>query len=221
MTFEFTRHKPIENRIILVLTLDKKKMKERILIGEEQEIRFRLEGKETTGLLYDAIRPLGTFLIQFVSDENGEWNQHGVMPLYNALHTNRWKQPALEQAASEFLSTQYASGDPVKMYVALQIWNSYLVTREYRDRDTASENLVREITRLMLAFRTESPLEYDKETGEPVRFDVTLRRFANIPSEETTLSLWYPDNRRKVECVSMYGSFYPVITYYMNRMSDS
>lgn len=220
MTFEFTRHKPIEDRIILLLTLDNKKMKERILIGEEQEIRSRLEGKETTGLLYDATRPLGTFLIQFVSDERGEWNMNGVMPLYNALHTNRWKQPALEQAASEFLSAQYASGDPVKMYVAFQIWNNYLVTREYRDRDPASENFVREMTRLMLAFRTENPLEYDKETGEPVRFDVTLRRFASIPSEETTLSLWYPDNRRRVECVSMYGSFYPVITYYMNRMSD-
>ncbi|MCI6996383.1 MAG: hypothetical protein MR936_06205 [Eubacterium sp.] len=72
----------------------------------------------------------------------------------------------------------------------------------------------------MLAFRTESPLEYDTETGEPILFDVTLRRFSSIPAEETTLSLWYPDHHRKVECVSMYGSFYPVITYYMNRMSD-
>jgi len=220
MTFEFNRHEPVRDRIILVMTLDKKKMKERILIGEEMEIRFRLEGKETTGLLYDATRPLGTFLIQFVSDETGAWNQHGVMPLYKALHTNRWKQPEHEQEASTFLSEQFSAGDPVRMYVAFQIWNHYLLAREPRDRDTASDKFLREMTRLMLAFRTENPLEYDKETGEPVRFDVTLRRFSNIPAEETTLSLWYPDHYRKMECVSMYGSFYPVITYYMNRMSD-
>ena len=32
------------DRILLVLTLDKQKMKERILIGEELQIRFRLQG---------------------------------------------------------------------------------------------------------------------------------------------------------------------------------
>ena len=44
MNFEFVRHEPIYDRILLVLTLDKQKMKERILIGEELQIRFRLQG---------------------------------------------------------------------------------------------------------------------------------------------------------------------------------
>lgn len=38
------RHKPLYDRILLVLTLDRQKMKERILIGEELQIRFRLQG---------------------------------------------------------------------------------------------------------------------------------------------------------------------------------
>ena len=41
MDFEFVRHEPLYDRILLVLTLDRQKMKERILIGEELQIRFR------------------------------------------------------------------------------------------------------------------------------------------------------------------------------------
>lgn len=44
MDFEFVRHDPVYDRMIFVLTLDRQKMKERILVGEEQEIRFRLQG---------------------------------------------------------------------------------------------------------------------------------------------------------------------------------
>ena len=46
MEFEFVRHEPLYDRIMLVLTLDRQKMKERILIGEEQQIRFRLQRYE-------------------------------------------------------------------------------------------------------------------------------------------------------------------------------
>ena len=35
MEMEFVRHEPCYDRILFVLTLDRKKMKERILIGEE------------------------------------------------------------------------------------------------------------------------------------------------------------------------------------------
>ena len=37
----FVRHEPCYDRILFVLTLDRKKMKERILIGEELQVRFR------------------------------------------------------------------------------------------------------------------------------------------------------------------------------------
>ena len=48
-------------------------------------------------------RPLGTFLINFERDTDRDWNLYGLSPLRHALHSNRWKQPELEQAASEFL----------------------------------------------------------------------------------------------------------------------
>ena len=63
-----------------------------------------------------------------------DWNLYGLSPLRQALHSNRWKQPELKQAASEFLWGKYLSNDPLKMYVAFRIWNSYLLAREPRDQ---------------------------------------------------------------------------------------
>ncbi len=45
------------------------------------------------------------------------------MPFYNALHTNRWQQPGLEQTSGSFLAEKYATGDPVRMYTTFRIWN--------------------------------------------------------------------------------------------------
>jgi len=68
MENQFIRHEPCFERILFVLTLDRKKMKERILIGEEQQIRFRLNGSQNAEVLCDMTRPLGTFLINFERD---------------------------------------------------------------------------------------------------------------------------------------------------------
>ena len=121
MENQFIRHEPCFERILFVLTLDRKKMKERILIGEEQQIRFRLNGSQNAEVLCDMTRPLGTFLINFECDTDRDWNLYGLSPLRQALHSNRWKQPELEQAASEFLWEKYLSNDPLKMYVAFRI----------------------------------------------------------------------------------------------------
>ena len=97
MENQFVRHEPCFERILFVLTLDRKKMKERILIGEELQVRFRLQGHTDADVLCDATHPLGTFLADFEHDPDGEWNRFELAPLRKALHSNRWNQPALEQ----------------------------------------------------------------------------------------------------------------------------
>ena len=47
-------------------------MKERILIGTEQQIRFRLDGNKDNDVIYDITRPLGRFLIDFEYDKYTE-----------------------------------------------------------------------------------------------------------------------------------------------------
>ena len=88
MDFEFVRHEPVYDRMIFVLTLDRQKMKERILVGEEQEIRFRLQGDGEADVLCDVTRPLGSLLAEFEHDPDREWNLNGLSPLREALHTN-------------------------------------------------------------------------------------------------------------------------------------
>ena len=152
MEIGFERHDPCRERVLFVLTLDRKKMKERILIGEEQQIRFRLNGSQNAEVLCDMTRPLGTFLINFERDTDRDWNLYGLSPLRQALHSNRWKQPELEQAASEFLWGKYLSNDPLKMYVAFRIWNSYLRAREKRDRPAACDWFMDRAAHFTMAF---------------------------------------------------------------------
>lgn len=217
---EFVRHEPCYNRILFVLTLDRKKMKERILIGKELEIRFRLQGSMDADVLCDLTRPLGTFLAEFEYDPNGDWNLLGLSPLREALHTNRWKQPVLEQTAGDFLKKKFDSGDPLQMYVAFRIWNDYLIAREPRDREAACQHFLNKMSSFTILFCEESPLQFDSDTGKPRRFHISSRIFGSVPSEETRLDLWYPDNRRMTECVAAYASFYPLVTYYLNRLND-
>ena len=219
MENQFIRHEPCFERILFVLTLDRKKMKERILIGEEQQIRFRLNGSQNAEVLCDMTRPLGTFLINFERDTDRDWNLYGLSPLRQALHSNRWKQPELEQAASEFLWGKYLSNDPLKMYVAFRIWNSYLLAREPRDRNAACDRFMDKMSRLTGVFQNES-MSFDRETGKPKHFQAGSLYFKGAPSEDTRLDLWFPDNRRTEECVSAYASLYPLITYYLNRLND-
>lgn len=54
-------------------------------------------------------------------DPDGKWNRFGLTPLREALHSNCWKQPALEQTAGEFLKTKFDTGDPLQMYTAFRI----------------------------------------------------------------------------------------------------
>ena len=220
MEMEFVRHEPCYDRILLVLSLDRQKKKERILIGEELQIRFRLRGNTDTDVLCDATRPLGTFLAEFEHDPDGEWSRLGLAPLREALHSNRWKQPALEQSAGEFLSKKYLTGDPVRMYAAFRIWNDYLLAREPRERVKACDRFMDKMSHFTQMFQERSPLRFDPDTGKPERFHISSRVFGTVPAEETRLDLWYPDNKRNTECVAAYASLYPAVTYYLNRLND-
>lgn len=112
MEYQFIRQEPCREKVLFVLTLDRKKLKERVLIGTESEIRSQLEGDANVDLFYDSVSPLGTMLIRFDKDADGSWNRLGLSPLRDAMHTSRWEQPALEQAAGQFLSEKYQSGEP-------------------------------------------------------------------------------------------------------------
>lgn len=193
MDFEFVRHEPLYDRVLLVLTLDRQKMKERILIGEELQIRFRLQGYDDTEVLCDVTRPLGTMLSAFEHDSDGEWNRFGLIPLRGALYSNRWKQPELEQVSGDFLAKKYLTGDPVRMYVALLIWNEYLKAREPRDRESACERFIEKMNGFTALFMGNPPLDFDEDTGCSSRA-ISLWNWLNKKTDISAVNHFRPNN---------------------------
>ena len=108
MEFIFDRpDDPAQERYEIALLLDRKKLKERILIGIRAKIQRRLQGVKDAAVFLDVERELGTLLTEFTQDKEKAWNQYGTMPLWDALHTHRFAQPALEKTARDFLEAKY------------------------------------------------------------------------------------------------------------------
>ena len=47
----------------------------------------------------------------------------------------------------------FDSSDPLRMYAAFRIWNGYLVTREYRERDKACDRFMDKMNNFTMAFQ--------------------------------------------------------------------
>lgn len=98
MEYQFIRQEPCREKVIFVLTLDRKKLKERVLIGTEDEVRSRLEGNEGAELACDTTNPLGTLLIRFDKDPEGNWNRLGLARCGTRCtptdgNSQRWNRP--------------------------------------------------------------------------------------------------------------------------------
>lgn len=115
MEYYFKRQEISGDKVLFVLVLDKKASKERILIGNEIEITKRLWDDTDAGIYYDMTRPLGTLFKGFKRDNEAELIGKGFMPLWNALHSNRWKQLELEEVSSSFCSEMYQTRDPLSI----------------------------------------------------------------------------------------------------------
>ena len=209
MEYHFKRQKISGDRILFVLSLDKKSGKERVLIGSETDILKRLWNDSEADVFYDEVHPIGTLFLRKEHDGT-DWTDRGFMPLWNALHSNRWKQPELEQAAANFCTEKYQSSDPLAIYTAIRLWDGYLRARVPRDRDRAAKLFKLDLMGLI------SPLEkYSPEELLDSSITDTIRQ----SGEEMKMDVWYPA-RTDVECVTVYRSYLPVIMYYHARLSD-
>ena len=92
----FVRHKPCGDRIVFALVLDRRKMKERIMAGKASQIFLGLNGNLDAELLCDVTRLLGTFLIDFENDMQGDWNKQVISLGKNMQHLIRYGSPCLE-----------------------------------------------------------------------------------------------------------------------------
>jgi len=209
MEYHFERLEITGDRVLFALSLDKKSGKERILIGAETEILKKLWDDPSAMVYYDEIHPIGTLFINKKQDGT-DWTDRGFMPLWNALHTTRWKQPELERSAADYCTEMYSSGDPFSIYTAIRLWDGYLRAREPRDRNQAAELFKIDLMGLM------SPME--KYTPDEL-LDRSITDTIRKTGDEMKMDVWYPA-RTDLECVTAYRSFLPVIMYYHARLAD-
>ena len=113
MDYDFSKHERDFGKIVFAITLDRKKLTERIVIGEMNETRRQLEDG-TGNIYYDQTSPLGKLLIDFEADSEREWNRNAMI-LHESysktfpLEAERWKMSA---PVSDYLHNKYKSGEP-------------------------------------------------------------------------------------------------------------
>ena len=210
MKYTFNRHDPISGSIVFVLILDMKRKKERILIGNENYIELRLRGSEEDNIFYDRTAPLGSLLMNFHQDTDWAWNEFGFMPFWNALHSNRWKQPELEKKGFDYLRSRFENGYPLDIYAALRISEGYLKARLLRDRNRAAD-----IFNIEMAEIKDGLMDW---TDERIKTPKKFYEDSSLSKKAIKIDLWYPTGTPEPECVIAHDSILPVINFYHSRL---
>jgi hypothetical protein len=214
--YDFTSRKREMGRVVFALTLDKKRMTERISIGRADDVRRRLEyGEDGYDIYFDETRPLGSLLINFESDTNGDWNRYGmllresygkenILPITGAA---RWKMVA---PASEFFHDKYKDGEPSAMFAAIRTWEDYL---NLHNKKQASDTLTGRLHMMYKPFIVYADYRpWQKEAADAL--SVALR------DGESNVELWYPVKKRSLETVVTSASFLPIIFYYTHKIKE-
>jgi len=129
MDYDFTKRERGFGKTVFALILDRKKMTERIVIGETNETRRHLENVAGE-VYYDQTRPLGQLLLSFEADKDKQWNVNAMI-LYESYNktfpfeSERWKIAA---PVSGFLNNKYKSGEPSAMFAAIRTWEEFLLS---------------------------------------------------------------------------------------------
>ena len=211
MDYDFSKRGRGFGKIVFALTLDRKKMTERIVIGETNETRRHLE--DGTGDIYlDCTRPLGKLLIDFEADSERNWNVNAtrLRESYGKaipFEAERWKMAA---PVSDFLRSKYAGGEPSAMFAAIRTWEEYL---NCFNLNHGADLLIRRMSSLYRPF-----FLYDD--NRPWQEEAAAALSQVLRDEEAAVELWYPVLKRSFECVVASASFLPVIAYYLHKIEE-
>jgi len=209
--YDFTSREREFGRVVFALTLDKKRMAERVVIGRTEDVRRRLE-KGEGDVYYDETHPLGSLLLTFESDKNGEWNKKGMLlrESYSKsipFQSERWKTAA---TVSEFLREKYNIGEPSAMFAAIRTWEDYL---NCFNMNRGADVLTERLSMLYKPFTVYGEYKpWQEETAAAL--SVALR------DGESSVELWYPAVKRPFETVVAVSSFLPVIFYYAHKIEE-
>ncbi len=204
--------------VILALTIDKARGRERIVIGEEHHVRRRLEGHDSD-VLYDMERPLGELLFSHEKQLDKDWNAEVIFPLKKALTSTQGRRE-YEVSAWEFLQEKEKSHDPICMFAAYQCRRWYGENRTVLGAEKSSNQFE---CRAMALTRSFKKILWGEEKNYSV--DQVMERMEqytriNGDEKDTQARVWYPGKRRNAEYLIVEDSFVPAIWYYLNHLRD-
>lgn len=209
--YDFTSKERETGRVVFALTLDRKRLAERIVIGKMEEVRRVLDGSDGE-IYYEETRPLGSLLLSFESDASGDWNKN-IMALRESYakifprESARWKMVAPVQ---KFLTEKYNSGEPSAMFAAIRTWEDYLnFLNQNHGVDLLNESL----------FILYKPFRVYAE-HKPWREEAASALSVALRDGESGVELWYPVGKRPFETVVASASFLPIIFYYMHKIKE-
>ncbi len=211
MDYDFAKRERGLGRIVFAIFLDKKKLTERIVIGETGEVRLRLE-RGAGKVYYDRTRPLGQWLIDFEADPDRRWNVNAMLlrESYDKafpFEGERWK---FSEQSVTFLWKKYKNGKPAAMFAAIRTWEEYL----NRYHQNHGGDLFLEHTSLL--YRPFS-LYGERRQWQTEAVSVLSQ---TLHGGESQVELWYPVAKRPFECVVAFSSFQPVIFYCLHKIEE-
>jgi hypothetical protein len=221
MNYDFTWKNPAFDRIVFLLTLDKKKMTERVIIGEAGEVRLRLE-RNIGDVFYDETRKLGRFLFDFESDPGRNWNLN-LMDIYEKgfkIRFSRKSIPKAIQPCADFLRRKYLNGEPSAMFAAINTWEDYLRCYSLNNGSDIFQSRAARLCKPFHAFDERNAL-----------WDIKAERALSsaLFSEESQLELWYMIQNKTLlrrysskrsECAVADSSLLPIVFYYLTRIEE-
>ena len=211
MHYDFASREREFGRVVFALTLNRKRMIERIIIGESDEVRQRLESR-TGEVYFDETRPLGYLLLTFESDKTGEWNRNGAIlrNSYNMtfpMEAERWRMAA---PVSDFLRRKYESGEPSAMFAAIRTWEDYL---NCFGMNHGADVLNNRLAMLYKPFGIYADYK-------PWRKEADVALTSAWRDGESQVELWYPVAKRPLETVVTTASLLPLIFYYRHKVEE-
>jgi hypothetical protein len=210
-SYDFTSKEREFGRVVFAITLNRKRMTERIIIGRAEEVRRVLNGGDGE-IFYDEARPLGSLLLTFESDTGGEWNTHLATlresrPKKPLLNMSRWKNVA---PVAEFLRAKYKSGEPSAMFAAIRTWEDYLNFYPQKGGHDLLNDRLFMLYKPFTVYGEYKP--WEKEAAAAL--SVAVR------DGDSAVELWYPVAKRPFETIVATSSFLPVIFYYQHKIEE-
>lgn len=204
--------------VIFAMTIDKAHGRERIVIGEEYQVRRRIENRGGD-VLYDAERPLGEFLFSHEEQLDKDWNAEVIFPLRKALSTAVGRKEH-ETSAWEFLEEKEKSLDPICIFTAHQCGRWYGENHTILGAEKSAEQFERRAMGLTRSFK--KILWEEKRNYSVDQVMERMEQYTRINGDEkdTRAQVWYPGKRRNAEYLIVEDSFVPAIWYYLNHLRD-